>query len=84
MLFRDEARFGRLHDARRCWAPLPLRPDVNQQLVCEFVYPYVAVSSRDGRKSFLILPWVDAALLTRFLSHAAAHYPGKHCVMLMD
>ena len=25
-MFQDEARFGRINDVRRCWAPKPLRP----------------------------------------------------------
>ena len=26
LMFQDEARFGRISDVRRCWAPKPLRP----------------------------------------------------------
>ena len=25
-MFQDEARFGRINDVRRCWAPKPVRP----------------------------------------------------------
>jgi transposase len=34
--------------------------------------------------SSLILPWVDASLMTLFLSHTAATFPNDHCVVLMD
>ncbi|MDR0250283.1 MAG: hypothetical protein LBI35_03085 [Burkholderiales bacterium] len=26
LMFHDEARFGRISDVRRCWAPRPMRP----------------------------------------------------------
>ena len=84
LLFQDEGRFGRIHDGRRCWAPLPLRPCVGQQVVREFVYAFAAVSPRDGRIASLVLPWVDADLMSLFLAHTAAQFPGDHCVVLMD
>ena len=36
VMFQDEARFGRLSDPRRCWAPAPLRPVVPVALVREY------------------------------------------------
>lgn len=84
LLFQDEGRFGRIHDGRRCWAPLPLRPCVGQQVVREFVYAFAAVSPRDGRIASLVLPWVDADLMSLFLAHTAAQFPDDHCVVLMD
>lgn len=84
MLFQDEGRFGRIHDGRRCWGPLPLRPVVGQQIVREYVYAFAAVSPLDGAMASLILPWVDASLMTLFLSHTAAQFPDEHCVVLMD
>lgn len=50
----------------------------------EFVYAFVAVSPHDGQMASLILPWVDATLMTQFLAHTAATFPEEHCVMLMD
>jgi len=32
----------------------------------------------------LILPWVDAKLMSLFLAQAAAEFPGEHCVMFLD
>ena len=84
LLFQDEGRFGRIHDGRRCWAPLPLRPCVGQQVVREFVYAFAAVSPRDGCIASLVLPWVDADLMSLFLAHTAAQFPDDHCVVLMD
>jgi hypothetical protein len=56
LLFQDEARFGRLSDHRRCWAPWPARPVVGQQVIREYVYGLVAVSPQDGKFSALCCP----------------------------
>jgi hypothetical protein len=32
LMFQDEARFGRIADARRCWCPKPFRPLVKAML----------------------------------------------------
>jgi hypothetical protein len=63
---------------------LPLRPVVGQQIVREYVYAFVAVSPLDGRMTSLILPWVDASLMSLFLSHTAEQFHDEHCVVLMD
>jgi hypothetical protein len=84
VLFQDEGRFGRISDARSCWAPLPLRPTVGSQLVREYVYAYVAVCPADGQMSSMILPWVDARLMSIFLAQTAAQFPHEYCVMFLD
>jgi hypothetical protein len=38
LMFEDEARFGRITDPRRCWAPFPMRPVVACAVVREFTY----------------------------------------------
>jgi hypothetical protein len=63
---------------------LPLRPVVGQQIVREYVYAFVAASPLDGQMALLIVPWVDASLMTLFLSHTAAQFHDEHCVILMD
>jgi hypothetical protein len=84
VLFQDEGRFGRISDARSCWAPLPLRPSVSSQLVREYIYAYVAVSPADGQMSSMILPWVDARLMSIFLAQTAAQFCNEYCVMFLD
>ena len=32
----------------------------------------------------MILPWVDAKLMSLFLAQTAAQFPGEHCVMFLD
>ena len=84
ILFQDEGRFGRISDGRSCWAPLPLRPAIGSQIVREYIYAYVAVSPQDGQMVSLILPWVDAKLMSLFLAQTATEFPGEHCVMFLD
>jgi len=84
LLFQDEARFGRISDQRRCWAPWPVRPVVGQQIVRQFVYGLAAVSPFDGELCSLVLPWVDAEVMSRFLAHTAAQFPHEHCLMILD
>ena len=84
LLFQDEARFGRISDRRRCWAPLPVRPIVGQQIVRQFVYGLAAVSPFDGRLCSLVLPWVDTEAMSLFLAHTAASFARDHCLMLFD
>lgn len=83
-MFQDEGRFGRISDGRNCWAPLPLRPSVGSQIVREYVYAYAAVCPGDGQMVSMILPWVDAKLMSLFLAQAAAQFPNDHCVMFLD
>ena len=40
IMFEDEARFGRISDPRRCWAPYPVRPLVKTAIVQEFTYAF--------------------------------------------
>ena len=56
VMFEDEARFGRISDPRRCWAPAGVRPEVNTQVVREYEYAFAAVSPHDGALDTLVLP----------------------------
>ena len=47
-MFQDEARFGRISDVRRCWAPKPLRPVCRAMLTHEYTYAYGAVDVCTG------------------------------------
>lgn len=84
ILFQDEGRFGRINDTRRCWAPLPVRPVVGQQVVREYLYGFVAVSPFDGQFAGLILPWVDTYTMSLFLRHTAQEFADSFCLMLLD
>jgi hypothetical protein len=84
VLFQDESRFGRISDLRRCWGPLPNRPDVGHQVVREFVYTIGAVCPADGMLSSLIMPWVDAEIMSVFLAHTASEFSGDFCLVFLD
>jgi hypothetical protein len=84
LMFHDEARFGRIDDPRRCWAPFPCRPLVHAAVVQEFTYAYAAVSPLDGVLDSLILPSVGTAMMDLFLEEVSVRHPEEFIVMIMD
>jgi hypothetical protein len=84
VMFHDEARFGRISDPRRCWAPFPCRPLVHAAIVQEFTYAYAAVSPSDGELDSLILPEVGTAMMGLFLEEVSVRHPDEFIVMIMD
>jgi transposase len=83
-MFQDEARFGRINDPRRCWAPWGLRPEVPAQIVREYTYLFGAVSPQDGVLDTLILPEVDADAMSLFLAEVARRHPRDYILMVLD
>ena len=71
LMFQDEARFGRINDPRRCWAPQGIRPEVGMQIVREYTYAFGAVSPHDGTLDSLVLPVVTAEAMTIFSKEVA-------------
>ena len=84
ILFEDEGRFGRISDYKRCWGPLPKRPEVGQQVVRESVFTLAAVCPADGKTASLIMPWVDTEVMSIFLAHTAEQFRGDFCLLFMD
>ena len=84
VVFQDEARFGRLSDPRRCWAPAPLRPLVSVALVREYTYAYAAVSPQDGALAWMLAAKMDTLNMNSFLRHVSKHYPDEFVVMVLD
>lgn len=64
LLFQEEARFGRVNDWRRWWAPLLRSPVVGHQVIRGYVYALTTTNPRDGRLILLVMPWVDAETFT--------------------
>lgn len=83
-MFEDEARFGRINDPRRCWAPQGVRPEVSVQIVREYTYLLAAASPHDGVLDSLILPEVNAETMSLFLAEVAQRHPGDYIVMVLD
>ena len=83
-MFQDEARFGRIDDPRRCWAPAPLRPMVRSAIVRQYTYAYAAVSPMDGVLDSLVLPEASTEAMNIFLAEVSARHPDEFIVMVLD
>ena len=83
-MFEDEARFGRINDPRRCWAPEGFRPEVPVQIIREYTYLFGAVSPHDGVLDTLILPEVNAEAMSLFLAEVAQRHRTDYIVMVLD
>jgi len=83
-MFQDEARFGRITDPRRCWAPYPLRPVCKAMLTREYLYAYAAASVSDGVLDTLILPTANTECMQIFLDEVASRHPEDRIVMVLD
>jgi len=80
----DEARFGRISDVRRCGAPPGVRPVAFAQVEREYSYAYAALSPFDGELVSLVLPTVNAEMMSLFLEEASRQYLDEQVVMIMD
>ena len=83
-MFQDEARFGRINDVRRCWAPRPVRPLCQAMLTHEYTYAYAAVDVVSGELDSLILPHVNTHCMQLFLDEVGQRHPDDHIVMVLD
>jgi len=84
VVFQDEARFGRLSDPQRCWAPAPVRPVVTQGVVREYAYAYAAVSPTDGQVDWMSTYAMNAVEMEAFLHHVARRHEREFVVMVID
>lgn len=83
-MFQDEARFGRMNEPRRCWAPPGCRPQIAQQIIREYTYIYGAVSPWDGKADFLILPRMTIEGMNLFLAEVAKRHENEFIYMIYD
>jgi transposase len=83
-MFQDEARFGRMSDPRRCWAPPGVRPVVSNQIVREYEYAFAALSPHDGVLDTLVLPSVNAEAMSIFLAEVAQRHADEFILMILD
>jgi len=84
VMFQDEARFGRLSDPRRCWAPAPVRPLVRRGVVREYAYAYAAVSPADGKLTWMSTHAMTTIEMSAFLRHVAGRHRQEFVVMVID
>ena len=83
-MFQDEARFGLISDARRCWCHAPERPVCPVTISHQAEYAYAAVSIGSGQVDSLILPGVNTVCMQIFLDEIASRYPNEKLVMVLD
>jgi transposase-like protein len=83
-MFEDEARFGRLSDPRRGWAPPGVRPEVSTQFIREYEYAFAAVSPQDGLLDTLVLPTVNTEAMNIFLAEVSRRHAEECIVMVLD
>lgn len=83
-MFQDEARFGRMVRIRRCWAPNPLRPVVENGYEREFVYVYGAVSPFEGALDWMICPKMNTERMSEYLAQIHRAHPDEFIVMVVD
>jgi hypothetical protein len=83
-MFEDEARFGRISDPRRCWAPAGMRPEVHTQIVREYEYAFAAVSPHDGTLDTLVLPWANTEARGIFLAEISQRHANEFIVLVLD
>src|SRR5664279_135253 len=84
LMFQDEARFGRMVRIRRCWAPTPMRPVVDNGYEREFVYVYGSVSPLEGELDWMICPAMNTEQMGKFLAQVSAAHPQDFIVMVVD
>jgi transposase len=84
LLFEDEARFGRISDPRRCWAPPGVRPEVKTQLVREYEYAFAVVSPHDGTLDTLVLPEINAEAMSVFLAEVSQRHAHEFLLVVLD
>jgi transposase len=83
-MFQDEARFGRINDVRRAWAPKPIRRLCAGMLTHEYPYAYAAVDVDSGELDTLILPHVNGECMQVFLDEISVRHPNDKIVMVLD
>ena len=84
LMFQDEARFGRMVRIRRCWAPAPERPMVDNGYEREFTYVYGAVSPVEGQLDWMICQQMNTERMSQFLAQVSAAHPQDFIVMVVD
>lgn len=83
-MFQDEARFGRITDPRRCWAPAGMRPQVKKQIVREYTYLYGAFCPENGTADTMILPFMDTPCMQIFLDEVASRHTDELILIVTD
>jgi hypothetical protein len=84
ILFQDEARFGRINEPVKCWAPKSIRPVVSKQFIREYIYVYATVCPESGEVFSLILPVCNTDAMTLFMDELSVYYKDFKVIVFMD
>ena len=84
IVFQDEARFARMVRIRRCWAPVALRPKVDNGYERQFVYVYGAVSPLQGQLDWKICSKMNTEEMNGFLLQVSQAHPDEFIFMVLD
>jgi transposase len=83
-LVQDEARFGRITQPTRCWAPERIRPCVPHQIVREAVYAFAAVVPQTGQMASTILPTANTEMMNIFLKQVSQEFAQYFLILQVD
>jgi len=83
-MVQDEARFGRICEPRRCWAPAGIRPHTPKQAIRQAVYAFAAIAPQLGTLVALVLPSADTDMMNLFLQQVAQEVADSFILMQVD
>ena len=84
IIFRDEARFGRLPVMRAAWAPKGVRPKIKAAIEREFRYVYGAISPVEGELDWMCSESMNTENMNRFLAQIGSAHPDDRILMVLD
>jgi hypothetical protein len=83
-LVQDEARFGRITQPRRCWAPKGMRPCTPHQIIRQAIYAFTAVDHQYGKMISPVFSTENTDMMNIFLEHVSNEFPDAFLVMQVD
>lgn len=69
---------------RRCWAPAPMRPVVDNGYERQFTYVYGAVNPLDGQFHWMLADKMNTETFSAYLGQVSAAHPDEFLVMIVD
>ena len=83
-MFEDEAGFGRINKPKRCWCKRGIRPVTPCHHIREYRYAFGAVSPKDGKSFFLVMPNCNTICMNVFLDELSNEYPDELIMLVAD
>ena len=84
-MFQDEAIFGRIGRAYKCWVLFNAqRPTVCQHKVRQYKYLYGAVDPFSGDSCFRIISHCDTDCMNYYLRELSVQYPDSYILLVCD